>query len=215
MSDNSTVEVNGNVLNPYTIRQADNSLAAIGLAPDESTLISWAHGSGFQAAARGALFTFNVTAVTVPVVASGLVSVFSLYNPVNSNRWLELVDFDASIVLATTVVDTIGLYFSNGALTGKGTFTTAGTPLPGQVGASIGGQGVPYSAFTHSGTPVRHRILGGWGATTDPTSSMIHYEFQGRTIVPPGVAVSVAMTTAASTASGVDLGMSWIESPIF
>jgi hypothetical protein len=41
------------------------------------------HGKWFEANYRGKMFTYNVTAVTIPVVASGVVSVFTLYNPPN------------------------------------------------------------------------------------------------------------------------------------
>lgn len=212
MSDD--VKLLGSVLNPYTTSVGDGLENELALGRNSEVLVSEVHGKWANAAARGVLFTFNVTAVTVPVVAATLVSVFSLYNPVGSGRNLELVDFDCSMVLATTVVDTIGLYTSNPVLAAKGTFTTAGAPLSGMIGSTAAGVGIPYSAYTHSGTPIRYRILGGFGATTDATSGMIHYEFDGRSIIPPGAIVSVAMSTAAGTTSGLDLGISWIETMI-
>lgn len=210
----SDVEIQGNVVNPYTTAQPDNATIALALGRNSEQLVSEIHGKFFAASARGVLFTFNVAAVTIPVVASGLVSVCSLYNPVGSGRLLELVDIDVSTVLATTVVDTVGLYISSPVLTAKGTFTTAGTPQPGLIGSTAAGVGVPYSAFTHSGTPTLYRIVGGYGAVTETSVNQIHYDFDGKVCIMPGAIVSVAMSTAAGTTSGNDIGITWLETPI-
>lgn len=211
---NDTTINNGNVVNPFSTNQPDNADIPISLGRSGEQLISEIHGKFWTACARGALFTFNVAAVTIPVVAATLVSVFSLYNPVGSGRLLELVDIDISTVLATTVVNTVGLYTSSPVLAAKGTFTTAGTPLSGLVGSSAAGVGVPYSAYTHSGTPTLYRIVGGWGATTETSVNQMHYDFDGKVAIMPGAIVSVATSTAAETTSGSDIGMTWIETPI-
>ena len=214
MADASTVVIEGNVVNPYTTAQPDNSDVPLALGRNSEQLVSEIHGKFFTACARGALFTFNVAAVTIPVVAATLVSVFSLYNPVGSGKLLELVDIDVSTVLATTVVNTVGLYTSSPVLAAKGTFTTAGAPLSGIVGSTAAGVGIPYSAYTHSGTPTLYRIVGGWGAVTETSVNQMHYDFDGKVCIAPGSIVSVATSTAAETASGSDIGMTWIETPI-
>lgn len=172
-------------------------------------------GAFYEQASRGNVWGASAAAVTVPANANNLVSVFAIHNPPNSGRNVELIDFDAINVLATTVVSGIGLYFSTAALTALATFTTPGTIQPAMIGVAIQNQ-LPqaqfYSALTHSGTPALHTLLGGWGATT--ALAPLHYEFKGRAIIPPGIAVSVAMTTAAGTASGITLGLSWAERPI-
>src|SRR6266481_3541701 len=145
----------GLTINPFTTSAFDGSSPSLGTGHGGEVLIAQIHGKYFTAAARGAMFSANATAKTVPQVASGLVSVFSLYNPVGSNRLLELAFLDLSCVLATTIVDTYGLYISSPVLTGKGTFTTAGTAQPALLNSGLTGQGVPYSAYTHSGTPTR------------------------------------------------------------
>lgn len=208
------VQLEGSVLNPYSTQIGDGLENQFGLGRNSEALISAVHGHYFNASARGVLFTFNVAAVTIPVVASGLVSVFSLYNPVNSGRLLELVDIDVSTVLATTVVDTVGLYVSTPVLTAKGTFTTAGAALPGLLGSNAQGVGIPYSAFTHSGTPTLYRIVGGYGAVTETSVNQIHYDFDGKVCLAPGAIISVAMSTAAGTTSGNDIGITWLETPI-
>lgn len=207
-------ELVGNVVNAFSTSAPDNSDNPLGLGRQTEQLVSEIHGKYYTANYRKVLFGFNVTAVTVPVVASGLVSVFSLYNPAGSPVNLEIVDFDMGLVLATTVVDVLGLYTSSIPLTAKGTFTTAGSPVSGVVGSGLVGYGVPYSAYTHSGTPTRHSILATFGAVTDAQMGSFNIPIDGKIIIPPGVIVSAAMSTAAGTAAGIDLGVRWLEVPL-
>ena len=175
-------------------------------------LVSELHGKHFTANYRGKLFAATAAAVTLPVNAASLVSVFTLWNPPASGINMEIVEVSVVNVLATTVVDAVGWYFSTAALTAAGTFTTAGTTQPLNVGAGFTSAGRFYSAYTHSGTPVLVDIIGGYGAATDQTGITKFYD--GRLILPPGIAMSVAMSTTASTGSGITLSASWQESPI-
>lgn len=171
-------------------------------------------GAYAEQCARGNVWFASAAAVTIPVNANNLVSVFTLYNPPGSGKNLELIDFVAPVVLATTVVDGIGLYYSapNNAI--AGTFTTKGTPQCGLLGGGASPAGQFYSAYTHSGTPLLACLMGGWGAVTDANSDGPVFNFNGKVLIPPGVAASVAMTTAAGTGSGITLGMSWAEHPV-
>ncbi len=171
------------------------------------------HGDFFEANYRGKAFTFNVTAVTVPVVASGLVSVFTLYNPPGSNVVAEITRTTIGQVLATTVVDAAGWYSSSAALTGLGTFTTLAQARSKRVQDPAANAVKPYSAYTHSGTPLREDIIGSFGATTDPSLSLPDKQYNGALILPPGIAMSVAMSTAAGTSSGLDVQADWVEWP--
>lgn len=163
---------------------------------------------------RGQVGFASVAAVTLPAIASGLVSLFTLYNPISSGIYMELIDADFSTVVATTVVDAVALYSSTPVLTAAGTFTTKGSPRSGILQNGFAGVGQFYSAYTHSGTPVLECLLGGWGAVTDGALNTVHYDFKGKVLIPPGVAASFAMTTAAATASGITAGCSWVERPI-
>lgn len=184
------------------------------VGPSGDKLISEVHGKWYNSNYRGAVFTYNVTAVTLPVVASSLASKFSVYNPASSGKNMEILRVDVGLVLATTVVDTLGMYFSSGAVAAAATFTTAGTALSGVVGNTATNVCIPYSALTHSGTPSRHSILGFYGATTTTAANGWVFNPEGSIIVPPGTIISIAMSTAASTASSVDLGITWAELPI-
>src|SRR5438105_820133 len=110
MSD-ETVKMVGLIQNPTSTSTQDGQEATPNLGRQNEQLMSELHGKWYVASYRGAVFSANVTAKTVPVIASGLVSVFGLYNPVGSGKVLELIDFDLGLVLATTVVDTVGLYW--------------------------------------------------------------------------------------------------------
>lgn len=176
-------------------------------------LVDLIHGQYFYPTLRGKGFYFDVTGVTVPVVAATLVSVFSLYNPPQSGVLAELVDVDINQVLATTVVNTFGWYFTAGSGAQGSTFTTPGTARARRVGDTASNRVTPYSALTHVGTPVRCDTIGGHGATANATSSGIHKEYNGKLLVPPGVVISLATSTAAGTASGLGLAVSWLEWP--
>ncbi len=171
------------------------------------------HGDYFEANYRGKVFTANVTAVTVPAITSGVVSVFTLYNPPGSNVIGEIINTQIGQVLATTVVDTIAWYSSPPAATAAGTFTTLGTARSSRVQDPTTNAIKFYSAYTHSGTPSREEIVGAFGATTDVNAALPTVQHNGRLLLPPGIAMSLCMSTAAGTTSGLDLQTVWAEWP--
>ena len=173
------------------------------------------HGKWYTAAYRSRVFSGSVAAVTLPTNASNLVSVFSLFNPANSPVNLELLSFNWAYVVATTVVNGIGLYYQRigGAVTIP-TSQTAGTVTSGLIGNTASPQALFLSAATHVGTPVLGTIMGYTGAVTSTAANINKYEFDGKIIVPPNTIVSIAMTTAASTASGFTGSIDWCEWPL-
>lgn len=167
-----------------------------------------------ELAARGQVFHLSRAAVTLPVNAATLASVFGLYNPPGSGTMLELIEAEAHAVLATTVVNALGLYYSNGTNASGATFTTQISTIEN---ARLG-EGVPtvcraYSAVTHVGTPVLADIIGGWGAVTDGGATPIRKQWNGRIQVPPNTLLALAMTTAAWTGSGFTGLLRWAEVP--
>lgn len=203
------------VISPITSTQpSGNTMANDFTGPSGEKLVSDTHGKWYNMAYRGGVFTYNVTAVTLPVIAATLASKFAIYNPANSGKNLELIRLDVGLVSATTVVDTLGLYYSTGTNASGSTFTTPGTALSAIVGAATQNVATPYSALTHVGTPVRHSIMGFYGAVTTTAANTWNVNFDGTVIVPPGTVISLAMSTAASTATSVDLGLTWAEVPV-
>lgn len=205
----------GRVSNPATTRLQDSNEPAVSLGLNGEQLASEIHGKFYTVNKRNNLFTANVTAVTVPVNATTLVSVFGLYNPPTSGIDMELIDLDITTVLATIVVNTYGLYFSADKNAATATFTTKGTAQSGYLdGGPAGNRGQFYSAVTHVGTPVLWRILGGDLAVTSTQVGGIHVDFDGKAIIRPGTLVSVATTTAAAQTSGTAVGATWAEWPV-
>lgn len=159
---------------------------------------------------NSAVYSFARGAVTIPVVAATLVSVFTLYNPVGSGKNLFVLNTCIGMALATTVVDTFGWYTGTTVEIAAGTFTTPGTPINRYINGAVG-VGVPYSAYTHSGTPTLRAVVGSHGATTNANSSMIDRWFDGAICVAPGIGISLAASTAAGTASGLNPEVTWME----
>ena len=212
--DTNILNIVGNVTDPTQTSQPDGATPPFTAGRQGEQLASELHGKYYVANYRGKLFECNAYAVTVPAIAATLVSVFTLYNPVGSGINMEMVDTSVNQVLAATVVDQVGWYFSPAALTAKGVFTTAGTVNSGMVGASPANKGTFWTAFTHSGTPVLADVIGGYGATTNTTAGGITKFYDGRLILPPGIAMSVAMATAAGTTTGLALEARWMEWPV-
>jgi hypothetical protein len=211
MTDIVTASVKGIVRNPTAATITPSTEAQLPLAAHGQVQTSDIHGKWFEVNYRGKLFSANVTAVTIPVVASGLVSVFTLYNPPGSGVIGEIVATQLGQVLATTVVDTVGWYSSSAILTGAGTFTTLASPRSSNIQGSAANAIKFYSAYTHSGTPIREEIIAAFGATTDAGLAFIEKQHEGRLILPEGIAMSVAMSTAAGTTSGLDIQATWAE----
>ena len=162
---------------------------------------------------QGKVYYCSKAAFTMPVNAATLGSLFTIYNPPGSNVNLEMIETNVATVTATTVVDGCGRYYSSAAQTAAGTFTTLGTVSNALLNGPTG-QAQFYSSYTASGTPALGRLVGGWGAVTDPGPNTVTKDFWGSLIVPPGTAVHLAMTTAASTGSGITADTLWAEIPI-
>jgi hypothetical protein len=209
--DTSIINLIGNVTDATQVQQADGSTPPFSTGRQGDQLGSEIHGKFYTSNYRTRSFEANASAITVPVNAANLVSVFTLYNPTASGVNAEIIDTSVFQVLAATVVDTVGWYYSTAVLTQKGTFTTPGTVNGGRVGGATPNQVLFYSAYTHSGTPVLADFIGSFGAVTNVTAGGIQKFYDGRLILPPGIAMSVAMTTAAGTASGLAVEVRWSE----
>lgn len=213
MVDIATASLKGVVRSTVSATYGVANEQQLALAAHGQLTVSDVHGKWFEVNYRGKLFTALVTAVTVPVIASGLVSVFTLYNPPGSGVIGEIVSTQIGQVLATTVVDAVGWYSSSAALTALGTFTTLGVPRSCNVQGSAANAIKFYSAYTHSGTPLREDIVVSFGATTDAGLLLLEKQHDGRLLLPEGVAMSLAMSTAAGTTSGLDAQAVWAEWP--
>lgn len=206
------------VQNPSAMSQSDGNSVTLNAGRQSELLVSEIHGKWYYAALRGNVFSGQASAITVPVIANNLVSVFSLYNPAGSKANLEVISVDLGLVLATTVVNVYGLYFQSGigSNTSIPTSQTVGTATSGNLvmsGATVS-QGKFLTAATHVGTPTLITMLDTFGAVTSSADNPISYTFDGKLILPPGSIVSLAASTAASTASGMAASITWAEWPL-
>lgn len=213
MTDIVTASVKGIVRNPTSATVSVGTELQLPTGEHTQVLTAAIHGDFFEANYRGKLFVANVTGVTVPVIASGLVSVFTLWNPPNSGVVAEIVDTEVGQVLATTVVDSIAWYSSTVAATAAGTFTTLGVARSGMAQNPASNAVKFYSAYTHSGTPSREDTIMAFGAVTDPSLALGQKLYNGRLLLPAGIAMSVAMSTAAGFTAGLDISARWVEWP--
>jgi hypothetical protein len=197
---------------PFGFKAPGTEVAA-GFDTRNGLLVSQFAGQYAELVRQGKVFYASAAAVTLPVNANNLASVFTLYNPPGSNVNLEVIEANVATVLVTTVVDVAAIYYSTAAQTALGTFTTQGTVKNALLNGGSG-QAQFYSAYTCSGTPTLARLVGGWGATSDAGLNCATKQFNGSLIVPPGTSIHVAMTTAASTGSGITLDTTWAEIPL-
>lgn len=208
----------GQVLSPASANFGDGvtqSQALIGKQGE--ALAADIHGQFYNAAVRGKVGKYHGASVTMATVASGLVAISgSLHNPAGSGVIAEIIQTEIGSTTATTVVNTIGWYFSTAALSLLATFTTpavAGTNLfSARTGETPGLSCVAYSAATHSGTPVRCDQVITFGAVTNGgTTPALVKNHNGTLLVPPGILMSLATSTAASTTTSA--GFVWAEWP--
>lgn len=173
-------------------------------------------GTYGELCSRGKVFHAAVSAVTIPVVAGNLISVFGIYNPPGSGVDVELIECEVTQAVATTVVDEFGIYADTAAaLSALATFTTQLTTVTNRrVMDPAANLARVYSAVTHSGTPRRVAGLGQDGAVTNAGTSSRSKPFQGGLIIPPGILCSVAASVAAGAGSGLNVDMAWAEIPI-
>lgn len=207
----------GLVLNPASALLGDGTQAANNVFGKQGEQLNAdLHGKWFNGNSRKSLFAARATGLTVPVIAASLVSVFTLYNPPGSGVMAEIVRTEIGQVLAATVVDDVNWYSSSAVLTAAGTFTTPGVAgtnyFSGRVGDTPNGQVKFFSAYTHSGTPVWADYVATYGATTDSATQLVKWH-EGTLLLPPGIAMSLAMSTTISTASGLSMAATWVEWP--
>lgn len=177
------------------------------------------HGKWYTNAYRGNVFIGStaLAGTVIPVNASGLVSTFTLWNPLGSGKNLELISYDLGIAGTTTaVIGSVALVgqIGVGAAIVIPTSQTALTPINALIGAGSAPQAKLLSAGTLTGTPSVFASLGisfgTTGATPGPATA--HYEFDGKLIIPPGVLITTVSTAAQTQA--MQQQFVWAEVPI-
>lgn len=210
-------QVSGLVSAPSTTSLPDGTINSNFLQGKQAELLdAKLHGDWYTQSYRGNLFWGATAAAgtTIPIQASSLAGTFVLYNPANSGKNLELVEYSAAFEAATTVVSDVSLYYqlNIGSVTAALATLTSLTPHPGNLGGSTAPQALLYSAATFAGALIRGPILFGPAAVTANNPLPIVKMFNGMIIVPPGCAVTTAGTAAQTSAASQHI--IWVENPI-
>ncbi len=213
MADVITASVKAIVRNALTTFWGSGSELQLEALAHGQLATAMIHGDFFEANFRGKVFTANVTAVQIPLQATNVISVFSLYNPPGSNVVAEMLRTTIGQVLVTSVVNTIGWYSSTASVTALGTFTTLGVARSSRVQDPATNAVKFYSAYTHTGAITREDIIGSFGGITDPGLSLPDKQYNGQLILPPGIVMSVCASTASSFTAGMDIQATWAEWP--
>ena len=191
--------------------------------PAGELLAAEIHGKYYHPNRSGNLYFLATAApgTVVPVQATNMVSTFTLWNPLGSNKNIELIRYSYGVLNATTVVADISLYVQPGVgqtVAAPGTLTllsirsgNGGVATPGVPSVCTG-----YSAATLVdlvGTNLfRGPTMTSFGAVTSTADAPINYDFDGSFIVPPGCLITFA-GTAAQTQAGSQF-LSWAEWPL-
>lgn len=189
---------------------------------DGGTAVQALHGVYYEQALRGTVYHAStvIAGKVVLVAAATLAGVFTVHNPVNSGKNIELIDFTWGPTSATTVVNTIGLLIQRNLSTGAGvpSSTTAGSVhrlgLPG-----VDPKGLFYSVATltnvaipgavGSVVPIPFYPMMSNAATTDTAGHEMRHEFKGKIILEPDSLVSVCSNI--TTATIATMAMAWAE----
>lgn len=191
----------------------DNSNQPILQGKQAEVLASEIHGKGYIAAYRGRLFSASAAAITVPVVVATVTSLFTLYNPPGSGVNAEMVEASVSQVIVTTVVNVHGWYFNTASVTAAGAFTTRGTVQSNLVGGQAGLVQF-FSSYTCTATPTLIDVVANFGAVTNTNVGPPPKFYDGRLVLPPGIAMHFLASTAAGGTSGLTLTATWAEWPV-
>lgn len=189
-------------------------------------LTSDVHGKYYTQTVRGQVYTGSSPAAgcVIPKYDS-TTPTFCLWNPQGNTKNFELIKISMSVtVLGTSVVDSLFLGKTSSA--GSGLSATgaivAFASTPTSIFNGLLDSGVASTAkFSSAGTitllaaatPFYHLPFSRDLATTGAGAPVMSCDFDGTIIVPPGVAISLAATPAA-TSTTYNISLTWAEVPI-
>lgn len=195
--------------NPNLVAQnPSGALAAMQTDKQNVLLSSGFHGSKYQQAYRGALFTgANPSGVTTSAALATTYVGLCLSNPAASTVNLVLRRVAGAFIVAPATVTMLNL-ITGFAVGGVTAHTTALVPFSGKIGSGIASVGKLDSACTLVGTPIWTQVLGETPvATTLPAFSL---DIEGGIVLIPGSYCAIG-TSIAGPASGFQGSIEWEE----
>ena len=215
------MQVSGIVNAPANASIADGSQPIALMGKSAELIVAELHGKYYTQAYRGNSFLGSTVGTgIVPPIYTTTAQVFGLWNRAGNTKNAVLQVLDAApVVFGAAVVGALTLSQSLNAgsalATGGISAFTAGTPVGGNIGVS-GGNSVrftPSAATTLAATFLMTLGLS-FNTTTTTTNyaTSLHYDFDGKVIVPPNAAVWV--TNNAASGAVADLSLFWEEVPV-
>jgi hypothetical protein len=214
------MQVQGIVNAPGNTSAVDGSqpIALMGKAAE--LIVAELHGKYYTQAYRNNLYNGStaIAGVTVPAYnTTG--QVFGLWNPAGNTKNAALVSLDIGLFSGALILSnwTLSQSLNAGSALATGGISafTSGNPQGGNIGVS-GGNSV---RFTPSGaTTLASTFLMTLGISFNTTTTttnyaiFMHYDFDGRVIVPPNSGVWV--TNNAASGAVADLTLFWEEVPV-
>jgi hypothetical protein len=175
-----------------------------------------AHGRYFDSVMRGNTYVCaNQSGVTTQAGLSATTPALTLYNPVGSGVYAEIVFAGCFASVAFAAAAAVWLA-ANTNLSAAAVTGTAGSVRNALLGAAVGNKVACYTAATLPAAPVAVAALGvglTGAITTLPALPTLGRFFDGALILYPGAALSF-QTSTASGASGFFGEFAWEEIPL-
>jgi hypothetical protein len=215
------MQISGIVNSPGNVSLGDTSqpIALMGKAAE--LIVAELHGKYYTQAYRNNLFNGSTAVAGVAVPSYNTTAqVFGIWNPAGNTKNAVLASLDIGLVSGAIILSNWTLSANLNAGSAVATAApvsafTAGTPTGGNIAVS-GGNSVrftPSAATTLASTLVM--TLGLSHNTTTTTTNYaisLHYDFDGKVIVPPNSALWV--TNNAASGATADLSLFWEEVPV-
>lgn len=182
-------------------------------------VVTQLHGQYYESNYRQKIFWATMTAgVIFPAPAATVANVCTLANPAGNLSNISIIAFDMvmTVIPTTPLSGLYGLFVNTNPIAAAVT-GTAGTPIPGIVGAN---NQPSAKFFTTSTLPVAPTLLLPFGqkitgavAGTVPISGLpaFHIEFNGTLILAPGTAITPQQTVADTANATVICSWRWAE----
>jgi len=208
----------GSVANPATAQNPDGAQPLVVQGRHGELLTQEAMGKYGQAAQRGNVFYMaHVIAGTVlPVNVALIVSKFTLWNPANSGKIVELIEFTLGIDSTVELVNGVALAWqSNVSSTGGGAPGTLTALVNGPSSTLLGSginsvcKGFSAATLTNAAVLPIYPLGLNWDAVAAGRSGNFTYNFDGKFWVPPDTIITFVTSVIASTAGPA--GLVWAE----
>ena len=214
------MQLQGYVGAPSNTSAADGTSPIVLQGKQAELIVAELHGKYYTQAYRNNLFNGStaIAGVTVPAYnTTG--NVFGLWNPAGNTKNAVLVSLDIGLVSGALILSnwTLSQSLNAGSALATGGISafTSATPQGGNIGVS-GGNSVRFtpSAATTLASTFLMTLGMSYNTTTTVANQLqtVHYDFDGKVIVPPNSAVWV--TNNAASGGTFDLTLFWEETPV-